>query len=158
MHDLQEVVRDTATYPTPVTVVGSMHSVNECIVNDGGTLLVTSGMEGIVGVVGGGEQRLVTVQAGCKLAKLHSWLADRVGGQACLLLAATSSPWSGATAVRHSHRAAVLTVTTAVRNWRRHSTPLCLDELSQRQLTSGTSTTGNSHWPTLLPSPRRTLS
>jgi hypothetical protein len=36
----QEVVRDARAYPSPVTVVGSMHSVNECVVNDGGTLLV----------------------------------------------------------------------------------------------------------------------
>jgi FAD/FMN-containing dehydrogenase len=74
------VVRDAATYPTPVTVVGSMHSVNECVVNDGGTLLVTAAMDRVLGLVGGGADRLVKVEAGCKLATLHRWLADRVGG------------------------------------------------------------------------------
>jgi FAD/FMN-containing dehydrogenase len=57
-----------------------MHSVNECIVNDGGTLLVTAAMDRVLGLVGGGQARLVKVEAGCRLATLQRWLADRVGG------------------------------------------------------------------------------
>lgn len=43
VEDVCRVVGDSATYPTPVLPVGSMHSVNECIINDGGTLINVSG-------------------------------------------------------------------------------------------------------------------
>ncbi|QOJ22589.1 MAG: FAD-dependent oxidoreductase [Gammaproteobacteria bacterium] len=76
--DVQAVVRDTRQFPTPVRPVGSMLSVTETIVNDGGTLLCTRKLDAILGLESDEQGRqLVRVQAGCRLKKLHLWLQQQ---------------------------------------------------------------------------------
>lgn len=43
LEDVQRVVRDAHTYPTPVLPVCGMRSVTGCVTNDGGTLLNVKG-------------------------------------------------------------------------------------------------------------------
>jgi len=54
-----------------------MHSVNACINNDGGTVLDMSGMDSILGL----EAHGVRVQAGCRMADIHDYLAEHVRNQ-----------------------------------------------------------------------------
>lgn len=69
---------DEARYPSPLLAVGWLHSVNDCLVNDGGTVICTSGMNKVIGITGHGAAALVKVQAGVKLSQLHEYLAERV--------------------------------------------------------------------------------
>lgn len=76
--DVQAVVRDTGQFPTPVRPVGSMLSVTETILNDGGTLLCTRKLDAIIGLETDDQGRqLVRVQAGCRLKKLNLWLQQQ---------------------------------------------------------------------------------
>lgn len=76
--DVQAIVRDREQFPTPVHPVGSMLSVSETVVNDGGTLLCTRKLDAILGLETDNQGRhVVRVQAGCRLKKLSLWLQDR---------------------------------------------------------------------------------
>lgn len=76
--DVQEVVKDPRRFPGPVSPVGSMLSVSPTVVNDGGTLLCTRKLDEIKGVQTDARGRkIVSVQAGCRLKKLHAWLQSR---------------------------------------------------------------------------------
>lgn len=73
--DVQAIVRDTEQFPTPVHPVGSMLSVSETVINDGGTLLCTRKLDTVLGLETDDQGRqVVRVQAGCRLKKLHLWL------------------------------------------------------------------------------------
>ena len=73
--DVQDVVRDAARFPAPVSPVGSMASVTDTIVNDGGTLLCTRKLDAVLGLERDPAGRqVVRVQAGCRLKKLNTWL------------------------------------------------------------------------------------
>lgn len=73
--DVQAIVRNTEHFPTPVRPVGSMLSVTETVVNDGGTLLCTRKLDAILGLETDDHGRhVVRVQAGCRLKKLSLWL------------------------------------------------------------------------------------
>jgi FAD/FMN-containing dehydrogenase len=75
------VVANAEEYPSPVLAVCWLHSVNGCLVNENGTALVMRGLAAIDGptaAAGGGDEQLVTAQAGVKLADLHDWLSKRV--------------------------------------------------------------------------------
>eukprot|EP00775_Hariotina_reticulata_P008748 gene8748-8928_t len=71
-----QVCENVSKFPSPVLAVGSLHSVNSCLTNNGGTILNLSGMNNILGLEAAG----VRVQAGVKLADLHDWLARQKGG------------------------------------------------------------------------------
>jgi hypothetical protein len=76
--DVQSVVRDTARFPTPVSPVGSMASVTDTIVNDGGTLVCLRKLDEVLGLEKDAKGRqVVRVQAGCRLKKLNMWLQAR---------------------------------------------------------------------------------
>lgn len=75
--DIQRIIMDCKTYPTPVIAVGSMHSVTPCLVNNGGTIISVSNMNKIIGLVGSGDQAVVKVETGVKLVDLHKWLAEK---------------------------------------------------------------------------------
>ncbi len=76
--DVQAIVRNTEQFPTPVRPVGSMLSVTETVVNDGGTLLCTRKLDAILGLETDGQGRhVVRVQAGCRLKKLSLWLQQQ---------------------------------------------------------------------------------
>jgi FAD/FMN-containing dehydrogenase len=76
--DVQAVVRDTATYPTPVHPVGALLSVSDTIVNDGGTMVCTRKLDDVLGLeVDPRGRQVVRVQAGCRLKKLNTWLQAR---------------------------------------------------------------------------------
>src|ERR1041384_4125829 len=63
--DVQAVVRDTSCFPTPVSPVGSMASVTDTIVNDGGTLVCLRKLDDIAGLERDAMGRtVVRVQAG----------------------------------------------------------------------------------------------
>jgi FAD/FMN-containing dehydrogenase len=49
--EFQAIVRDYPRYPGPVRAAGSMHSVTDAIVNDGGTLILLSGISSVLGLV-----------------------------------------------------------------------------------------------------------
>ncbi len=73
--DVQEVARDTKHFPSPVGPVGSIASVTETIVNDGGTMLCTRKLDEVLDLERDATGRqVVRVQAGCRLKKLNSWL------------------------------------------------------------------------------------
>jgi hypothetical protein len=76
--DVQAVARDTARFPTPVSPVGSMASVTDTIVNDGGTLVCLRKLDEVLGIEKDATGRqVVRVQAGCRLKKLNMWLQAR---------------------------------------------------------------------------------
>lgn len=76
--DVQAVVVDPIRFPSPVSPVGSMLSVTRTVVNDGGTLLCTLKLNDILGVeTDAAGRKVVRVQAGCRLKKLHLWLQSR---------------------------------------------------------------------------------
>jgi hypothetical protein len=76
--DIQAVIRDRTRFPTPVSPVGSMASVSQTIVNDGGTLVCTRKLDDVLGLeVDAVNRRIVRVQAGCRLKKLNLWLQAR---------------------------------------------------------------------------------
>lgn len=76
--DVQAIVRDTEQFPTPVRPVGSMLSVTETVVNDGGTLLCTRKLDAILGLETDDQGRhVIRVQAGCRLKKLNLWLQQQ---------------------------------------------------------------------------------
>jgi hypothetical protein len=76
--DVQAVVRDTVRFPTPVSPVGSMASVTDTIVNDGGTLVCLRKLDEVLGLEKDAKGRqVVRVQAGCRLKKLNMWLQAR---------------------------------------------------------------------------------
>lgn len=54
--------------------MGAMHSVNSCLVNNGGTVLNMSNMNRVLGL----EPHGVRVQAGCKMADIYDWLGKHV--------------------------------------------------------------------------------
>ncbi len=60
VEDIVKVLKDPATYPSPVRAVGSNHSTSACGVAEGGTLIRMSGMNRILDI--GADT--VTVQAG----------------------------------------------------------------------------------------------
>jgi FAD/FMN-containing dehydrogenase len=73
--DVQAVVRDATRFPSPVNPVGSIASVTDTIVNDGGTMVCLRKLDEVIGLerdVKG--RRVVRVQAGCRLKKLNMWL------------------------------------------------------------------------------------
>jgi hypothetical protein len=73
--DVQAVVRDAIRFPTPVAPVGSLASVTDTIVNDGGTMLCTRKLDAVLGLEKNAKGRqVVRVQAGCRLKKLNTWL------------------------------------------------------------------------------------
>jgi len=73
--DVQDVVRDTARFPSPVGPVGSIASVTDTIVNDGGTMVCTRKLDDVLGLERDASGRqVVRVQAGCRLKKLNMWL------------------------------------------------------------------------------------
>ncbi len=73
--DVQAVVRDARRFPTPVHPVGSLLSVTDTIVNDGGTMLCTRKLDTILGLeTDESGRQVVRVQAGCRLKKLNTWL------------------------------------------------------------------------------------
>jgi FAD/FMN-containing dehydrogenase len=73
--DVQAVVRDTARFPTPVNPVGSIASVTDTIVNDGGTMVCLRKLDDVIGLERDAKgRRVVRVQAGCRLKKLNMWL------------------------------------------------------------------------------------
>jgi len=73
--DIQDVVRDTARFPTPVGPVGSIASVTSTVVNDGGTMVCTRKLDDVLGLERDAAGRqVVRVQAGCRLKKLNMWL------------------------------------------------------------------------------------
>lgn len=57
-----------------VLAVGAMHSVNSCLVNNGGTVVNMSNMNRVLGL----EPHGVRVQAGCKMADIYDWLGKHV--------------------------------------------------------------------------------
>jgi len=76
--DVQAIVQDTRRFPTPVSPVGSMHSVTPTVVNNGGTLVCTLKLDEILGLEkDAGGRQIVRVQAGCRLKKLNLWLQAR---------------------------------------------------------------------------------
>ena len=73
--DVQAVVRDTGRFPTPVNPVGSIASVTDTIVNDGGTMVCLRKLDEVIGLERDAKgRRVVRVQAGCRLKKLNMWL------------------------------------------------------------------------------------
>ncbi|HEY1493214.1 MAG TPA: FAD-binding oxidoreductase [Candidatus Solibacter sp.] len=60
VEDIVRVLKDPATYPSPVRAVGSNHSTSACGVAEGGTLIRMSGMNRILDI----GRDTVTVQAG----------------------------------------------------------------------------------------------
>ena len=76
--DVQAVVRDENTFPTPVHPVGSLFSVTSTIMNDGGTMVCTRKLDEVLGLERDATGRqVVRVQAGCRLKKLNTWLQAR---------------------------------------------------------------------------------
>ena len=76
--DVQSVVRDRTRFPTPVNPAGSMLSVTDTFVNDGGTLVCLKKLDEILGIETDARgRRVVRVQAGCRLKKLNMWLKER---------------------------------------------------------------------------------
>jgi FAD/FMN-containing dehydrogenase len=76
--DVQAVVRDTQRFPGPVHPVGSLLSVTDTIVNDGGTMVCTRKLDSILGLERDQSGReVVRVQAGCRLKDLNTWLQAR---------------------------------------------------------------------------------
>ena len=73
--DVCAVVSDPTRFPSPVNPVGSMYSVTETIVNNEGTLLCIKKLDEILGLeIDNSGRKVVRVQAGCRLKKLHLWL------------------------------------------------------------------------------------
>jgi hypothetical protein len=73
--DVQAVARDAKRFPSPVGPVGSIASVTDTIVNDGGTMVCTRKLDEVLGLERDATGRqVVRVQAGCRLKKLNSWL------------------------------------------------------------------------------------
>ena len=73
--DVQAVVRDAARFPAPVNPVGSIASVTDTIVNDGGTMVCLRKLDEVLGLERDAKgRRVVRVQAGCRLKKLNMWL------------------------------------------------------------------------------------
>ena len=73
--DVQAVVRDGSRFPTPVNPVGSIASVTDTIVNDGGTMVCLRKLDEVLGLERDAKgRRVVRVQAGCRLKKLNMWL------------------------------------------------------------------------------------
>jgi FAD/FMN-containing dehydrogenase len=76
--DVQAVVRDTKRFPSPVNPVGSIASVTDTIVNDGGTMVCLRKLDEVIGLERDAKgRRVVRVQAGCRLKKLNMWLQAR---------------------------------------------------------------------------------
>ena len=76
--DVQAVVRDTARFPTPVNPVGSIASVTDTFVNDGGTMVCLRKLNEVIELERDATGRqVVRVQAGCRLKKLNMWLQAR---------------------------------------------------------------------------------
>lgn len=63
-------------YPSPVLPVGSMHSVTQCLVTDGGTLLNVKSLNRIKGL--NTSTGRVSLETGVTLADLHDWLGSQV--------------------------------------------------------------------------------
>jgi FAD/FMN-containing dehydrogenase len=75
--DVVRVVKDPVNYPTPVRALGSIHSVSEVVVNEGGTVVLMRALKGVLGLSADAEGQVVTVQAGITLLELHTWLGER---------------------------------------------------------------------------------
>jgi FAD/FMN-containing dehydrogenase len=56
---------------------GSIHSVSEVVVNEGGTVVLMRALKGVLGLSADAEGQVVTVQAGITLLELHTWLGER---------------------------------------------------------------------------------
>src|ERR671910_714610 len=107
LEELMEVVKDTATYPSPLRVGGSFHSLNACFVSEGTQILLSHfnqvrvDPEQMTITVGAsvamirirdvlrpfGMQTEVTPEIGCSAAPTVFW------DSACLI--PTASSWSG---------------------------------------------------------------
>lgn len=85
VEDVVEAVRNPAN-PTPVLAVGSMHSVTECLVNDGGTIINVSGGSGDCGgrcsksVVWGHSAVTAHSVAGTPATHDHAWSCSLSAG------------------------------------------------------------------------------
>jgi hypothetical protein len=76
--DVQTIARDAVRFPAPLRPVGSMMSVTDTIVNDGGTLVCLSKLDDALGLETDARgRRVVRAQAGCRLKKLNLWLQAR---------------------------------------------------------------------------------
>jgi FAD/FMN-containing dehydrogenase len=63
--EIQSVVRDRERYPTPVRASGSRHSMTECVVNEGGTVVDMTRMNRILCI--DARAKTITMQAGVLL-------------------------------------------------------------------------------------------
>lgn len=72
--DVCAAVRDRQRFPSPVSAVGSAHTVTGALRNEGGTVVDVSALDEILGFGEVAGQEVVRVQGGVKLAKLHRWL------------------------------------------------------------------------------------
>jgi hypothetical protein len=71
--ELQQIIRDSASYPSPVVAIGSGHSNSGCNVVNGGTAVSMKGFHQIADPTGVD----VTVGAGVQLFEVHRFLAAR---------------------------------------------------------------------------------
>ena len=73
-------MRDTKTYPSPVIALGSQHTVNQAMLNQGGTVVQLHAWNSILGM----EERYPSVHAGtlCWTSAM-SMHAHACGAQAC---------------------------------------------------------------------------
>ena len=72
---MRAVVRDGRRFPAPLNPVGSIASVTDTIVNDGGTMVCLRKLDDVLGLERDAKgRRVVRVQAGCRLKKLNMWL------------------------------------------------------------------------------------
>lgn len=62
---IQAILRDSATYPSPVRAMGSYHSLTPCVSSDGGTILNMTKMAAVVGIDATGMS--FTAQAGMSM-------------------------------------------------------------------------------------------
>jgi hypothetical protein len=72
--EIQEVLRDTARYPSPVRAMGSCHSLTPCFATDG-TLIDMRGMDRVVNI--DASKNTFTAQAGLQIVKASDALRER---------------------------------------------------------------------------------
>jgi FAD/FMN-containing dehydrogenase len=84
IEEIQAIVRDTATYPSPVIALGSQHTVNQAMVNEAGTVIQLHAWSDIYGIedrpdelIPGLGKKVVRVQPGVQMIDLAKWLDAR---------------------------------------------------------------------------------
>lgn len=65
VEEIQSVLRDSATYPSPVRAIGSYHSLTPCGSSDGGTILDMTHMTQIIEI--DAANQVITAQAGVQV-------------------------------------------------------------------------------------------